>query len=160
MALIPPTNENLDSAKATRPLTAWLIHAARSRRTMTYGQAKRRLECDCGFDVIFGPRIGRVAGMAMNAILEHVPDAPLLNVLLVNSATGLPGSGAVSFLARRYPGRRWLRRDGAYKDTRWRELIEDEAVQGLWICPLEQSVPACVRPSLAGCGRPLDRFGR
>ena len=37
MALIPATNENLESAKATRPLTEWLIHAAGLRRTMTYG---------------------------------------------------------------------------------------------------------------------------
>lgn len=128
VALIAPTNENLD-AKATGPLTARLVHAARSRTTMTYRQARRQLESDCGFTAIFTPRMGRVAGVAMNAILEHVPDAPLLNVLLVNSSTALPGSGAVSFMATRYPSRRWLRKDDAHKDRRWRELIEDEAAQ-------------------------------
>ena len=128
MALIRPTNENLD-AKASGPLTAWLVHAARSRTTMTYRQARLQLESTCEFSAIFTPRMGRVAGVAMNAILDHVPDVPLLNVLLVNSSTGLPGSGAVGFLATRYPNRRWLRRDDAHKDRRWRRLIEDEAAQ-------------------------------
>ena len=80
---IRPTNQNLESGRATKPLTAWLIHAAKSRRTMTYGKAKRLLESDCGFDVVFTVAVGRVAGAAMNRILEAVPDAPLLNVLLV-----------------------------------------------------------------------------
>ena len=129
MAPITPTHENLKSARATKPLTAWLVHAARSCGTMTYGQAKRRLECDCGFGVMWGVAPGRVAGAAMNAILEEVPDAPLLNVLLVRSDSGLPGSGAVGYLASRYPNRRWLRRDNAHKDTRWRELVEYEAAR-------------------------------
>lgn len=130
MALIPPTNENLESVKATMPLTAWLIHAARSRRTMTYGQAKRRLEGDCEFGVIFTVTVGKVAGAAMNRILECVPDAPLLNVLLVQSSVaGLPGSGAVGYLASRYPDILWLRRVDAHKDARWRDLIEDEAAR-------------------------------
>ena len=129
MALIPQTDENLESAKATKPLTAWLIHAGRSRRWMTYGQAKRRLEAECGFDVIFTVNVGKVAGAAMNRVLEYVPDAPLLNVLLVRSDTGLPGAGAVGYLARRYPDIRWLRREGAHEDARWRDLIEDEAAR-------------------------------
>ena len=87
MALIPPTNENLESVRATRPLTEWLIRVAKSGTTMTYGLAKQRLEADCGFDVIFPVAVGRVAGAAMNRILEHVPDAPLLNVLLGKTAS-------------------------------------------------------------------------
>ena len=129
MALIPSTYENLESVQATRPLTAWLIHAARSHRTMTYGQVKRRLEGECGFDVIFPVAVGRVAGAAMNRILKYVPDAPLLNVLLVQSTTGLPGSGAVGYLARRYPKIRWLRKVDADKGARWRGLIEKEAAR-------------------------------
>ena len=127
MAIIPPTYENLRSVQATRPLTAWLIHAARSRRTMTYGQAKQRLEGECGFDVIFPVAMGRVAGAAMDRILRHVPDAPLLNVLLVRSDSGLPGSGAVGYLKRRYPNKLWLRKDGADKHAKWRGLVEQEA---------------------------------
>ena len=129
MALIPPTNENLESVRATRPLTEWLIQVAKSGTTMTYGLAKQRLEADCGFDVVFPVAVGRVAGAAMNRILERVPDAPLLNVLLVRSDTLLPGSGAVGFLARRYPRLRWLRRDDAHKDDRWRELVVGEATR-------------------------------
>ena len=129
MALIPPTHENLESVKATRPLTTWLIHAARFHRTMTYGQAKQRLEGECGFGAIFPIAVGRVAGAAMNRILKYAPDAPLLNVLLVQSTTGLPGSGAVGYLARQYPKIRWLRKVGADKDARWRGLIENEAAR-------------------------------
>ena len=127
MALIPPTYENLESVQATRPLTSWLIHATRARRTMTYGEAKQRLEGECGFDVIFPVAMGRVAGAAMNRILRHVPDAPLLNVLLVRSDSGLPGSGTVGYLARRYPNIRWLRKDGADEHAKWRGLVEQEA---------------------------------
>ena len=65
----------------------------------------------------------------MNAILEEAPDAPLLNVLLVQARSGLPGSGAVGYLADRYPDLRWLRRDNAPNHTRWRELVEYEAAR-------------------------------
>lgn len=126
MSLISPTYENLESVQATRPLTAWLVHAARSRRTMTYGQAKQRLEDECGFDLIFPVNTGRVAGAAMDRILRHVPDAPLLNVLLVRADSGLPSSGAVGYLADRYDIP-WLKKVGADKDARWRGLIEKEA---------------------------------
>ena len=129
MALTPPTNEYLTSVKATKPLTEWLIHAAKSHRTLTYGQVKRRLEEQCGFDVIFTISVGKVAGATMNAILDEFPDAPLLNVLLVRVNSGLPGLGVVGYLATRYPGRRWLRGDSVEKHTRWRELVEYEATR-------------------------------
>ena len=127
MPVIRPTIENLTSERATRPLTAWLIHAAKSQRTITYTDAKRRLEKDCGFGVVFTVSVGKVAGAAMNRLLECDSNVPLLNVLLVRSDTGLPGSGAVGYLAMRYPNRRWLRKPNAHKDTRWRKLIEEEA---------------------------------
>ena len=129
MPVIQPTTENLTSERATRPLTAWLIYAAKFQRTMTYTDAKRRLENECGFGVIFTVAVGKVAGAAMNKLLECDPNAPLLNVLLVRSDTGLPGSGAVGYLARRYPNRRWLRARNAHKDDRWRTLIEEEAAR-------------------------------
>lgn len=127
MALIPPTNENLESGRATKPLTEWLIQVAKSGTTMSYGRASQRLEVDCGFDVVVPVAVGRVAGAAMNRIRKRVPDAPLLNVLLVRSDTLLPGSGAVSYLKSRYPKLRWLRRADAHKGARWRELVEEEA---------------------------------
>ena len=125
--MISPTNENLESALATEPLTAWLVHAAKSRTTVTYGQARSRLELECGFGTIFTVRTGIVAGAAMNRLLAQVPQIPLLNVLLVQATTGLPGSGAVGYLAKRYPNRRWLRGEVACRDRRWRNLIEEEA---------------------------------
>ena len=123
------THANLESPRATAPLTRWLIDAAARRTTITYGYAKRRLENECGFGVIFGIAVGRVAGAAMNRILERSPEAPLLNVLLVQAGTALPGAGAVLHLAERYPDRGWLRMAGANNDKRWRDLIEEEATR-------------------------------
>ena len=100
MPVIQPTTENLKSERATQPLTAWLIHAAKSPRTMTYGDAKRQLKNDCGFGVIFTVAVGKVAGAAMNKLLECDSNVPLLNVLLVRSDTGLPGSGLLGTLDR------------------------------------------------------------
>ena len=129
MPVIQPSNENLTSERATQPLTAWLIHAAKAQRAMTYTDAKRRLENECGFGVIFTVAVGKVAGAAMNRLLECDSNVPLLNVLLVRSDTGLPGSGAVGYLAKRYPNKRWLRKPNAHKDDRWRPLIEEEAAR-------------------------------
>ena len=126
-SVIPPNDKNLESERATAPLTVWLIHAAKSRGTMTYGQAKRRLESECGFGDIFTVRIGRVAGVAMNRILEQAPRAPTLNVLLVQAATRLPGSGAAGYLAIRNPGKRWLRGKDAHRHAGWRSVVEEEA---------------------------------
>ena len=126
-SVIPANDENLESERATAPLTAWLIHAAKSRGTMTYGQARARLESECGFGAIFTVRIGRVAGVAMNRILEKAPRAPMLNVLLVQTATRLPGSGAAGYLAIRNPGKRWLKGEQAHRHARWRSVVEDEA---------------------------------
>lgn len=127
MPVIQPTFKNLESAQATRPLTAWLIHAASSRHSITYREAKKRLEKDYGFGTIFSVHLGRVAGAAMDRILEHNPNAPLLNILLVQSSTRLPGSGVVGYMSRRYPRTSWLQLDRAHKDRRWRGLIEEEA---------------------------------
>lgn len=125
--MISPTNKNLNGALATEPLTAWLVHAAKARTTVTYGQARKRLEVESGFGPIFTVRIGIVAGAAINRILARAPRVPLLNVLLVQASSGLPGSGAVGYLADRYPSRRWLQGANAHRDNRWRDLIEEEA---------------------------------
>ena len=60
MALIPATHENLEGPQATKPLTGWLVHAAKRRGTITYGQVKARLEKECGFDTVFTVAVGRV----------------------------------------------------------------------------------------------------
>ena len=126
-SVISPNDENLKSKRATGPLTAWLIYAAKERGSITYGQAKQRLESECGFGDIFTVRIGKVAGAAMDRILEHSPRAPLLNVLLVQAYARLPGSGAAGYLAVRNPGTRWLVRKDAHRHADWRSVVEHEA---------------------------------
>ena len=101
--MIKPTLGNLTSRAATEPLTRWLISAAHERRTLTYGEAKLRLETECGFSPIFPTRMGLVAGTAMDMILEQNPTAPLINVLLVRADTQLPGDGVNGYLRRRFP---------------------------------------------------------
>lgn len=65
MAKIPDTNENLKK-HATKPLMQWLIDAAKRRRSITYGEAKRRLEAEIGFSDIFPTRVGIPAGALMS----------------------------------------------------------------------------------------------
>ena len=106
MRKLSPTIENLRGPSALKPLARWLIGAARRSTTLTYGEAASRLENECGFSR-FGRagRAGWTAGALQDAIHEHDPSAPLLNVLLVQKGTGLPGSGSREFLAARYPHR-------------------------------------------------------
>ena len=101
--MIKPTDANLKSRGATEPLTRWLISTAKERKTLTYGEAKRRLETECGFGTTFPTRMGLVAGTAMDEILKHDPTAPLLNVLLVRSDTRLPGYRVDGYLRERFP---------------------------------------------------------
>ena len=72
MALIPPIYETLESARATKPLTAWLIHATRLRRTMTYGQAKPRSEVECEFRGHSGPSSGCHSGNFRKATVDRI----------------------------------------------------------------------------------------
>ena len=112
---LSPTIENLRGPSALKPLSRWLIGAARRSTTLTYGEAASRLENECGFSR-FGRagRAGWTAGALQDAIHEHDPSTPLLNVLLVQKGTGLPGSGAREFLATRYPEERRLGKKGVH----------------------------------------------
>ena len=109
------TNENLQGPSAVKPLARWLIGAAQRSTTLTYGEAASRLEDECGFSNLpRASRAGWTAGALQYAIHEHDPSAPLLNVLLVQKGTGLPGSGAREFLAARYPQERRLGKKGVH----------------------------------------------
>ena len=92
------TRENL-KMHAARPLAQWLIHAAKRRTLMTYGEAKHRLETETGFDTIFSPMMGVPAGELMNRILAVKSDCPPLNILLVRQEDRMPGKGAGPFMA-------------------------------------------------------------
>ena len=61
--------------RAAPPLAQWLIHAARRRSSVTYGEAARRLEIE--FDKVFPTRMGIPAGALMHRILEVQLDCPL-----------------------------------------------------------------------------------
>ncbi len=124
---LKPTVENL-SQHGAKPLTRWLIAAAKERMTITYGEAKRRLQNEYGFSTIFSSMMGHPAGAAMDNIHEIERDAPLLNVLLVQQGDRLPGRGAGVFLADRF-GEPRLREKNArrtYPDL-WRRLFERAA---------------------------------
>lgn len=95
---IKPTNENLDKY-SLEPVTKWLIAAAYERRTVTYDEVRKRLEDEIGFGRIFSTRMGRPAGVSMDAIYNIDDYAPLLNVLMVRQDDGMPGSGAASYLS-------------------------------------------------------------
>src|SRR5687767_2935440 len=99
------TNDNL-AAHALQPVMEWLIPVALDGDTVTYGAIRNRLESEAGFSKVFTTRIGFVAGALMERILSVDPNAPLINVLVVNQEDGLPSKGAGGFMARRF-GRRY-----------------------------------------------------
>ena len=98
MPPIPSTVENLKQ-HAAKPLAGWLIHAAKRRSSVTYGEAAQRLETEIGFATIFPPRMGVPAGEVMYRIQDVHADCPLLNILLVRQADRVPGDGAGQFMA-------------------------------------------------------------
>ncbi len=81
-------------------MARWLIDAAKRRSSVTYGEAKRRLESEFEFNTIFPMKIGIPAGALMERILGIDSDCPLLNVLLVRQSDGMPGDGAGPFMAK------------------------------------------------------------
>ena len=124
MPPIPPTVENLWQ-HAAPPLAEWLVQAARRGSSITYGEAKRRLETEIGFDTIFPLQMGKPAGRLMNRTLAVRRDCPLLNVLLIAQRDRMPSDGAGSYMAA-YLGDRRLRARG-YRDRhpdRWRAAFD------------------------------------
>jgi hypothetical protein len=95
------TDENLLN-HALEPTFRWLIAAALDGSSMTYGSIKAKLESEEGFSTIFTTRIGFVAGSLMNKIQDAVPNAPLINVLVVNQTDYQPSTGARTYLADKF----------------------------------------------------------
>ena len=122
-----PTKENLKE-HAAQPVAQWLIHAAKRRSSITYGEAKLRLEREIGFSRIFPPTMGVPAGNLMYRLLDVRPDCPLLNVLLVRQEDRMPGEGAGPFMAD-YLGDRRLASTG-FRDRhprRWLSACDEIA---------------------------------
>ena len=95
------TDKNL-LAHSLEPTFRLLIATALDGGEMTYGEVKAKLEETAGFSTIFATRIGFVAGSLMHLIQDVVPDAPLINVLVVNQIDRQPSKGAGGFMARRF----------------------------------------------------------
>lgn len=123
------TNENL-LEHALQPTMKWLIAAALDGTTMTYGEIKQRLERQASFSTIFATRVGLVAGEMMNRIQLVEPDAPLLNVLVVNQRDRQPSKGAGSFMATRFQNPRL--KSESYKQRHsesWKSYFERAAAE-------------------------------
>ena len=121
---IKPTNENLEQF-GHAPLMRYLIATALDASTMTYGQAKARLEAEHDFATIFSTKMGYVVGSMMDRILAVDEDAPLLNVLMVSQQTRLPSDGAAGYMADRFniPG---LREKGT-RHRLWKDSFDEAA---------------------------------
>ena len=122
-----PTKKNLKE-HAAQPLAQWLIHAARRRSSITYGEAKLRLEREIGFSTIFSPTMGVPAENLMDRMLHVRPDCPPLNVLLVRQEDRMPGEGAGLFMANYLSDRRLA--STGFRDRhprRWRSACDEIA---------------------------------
>jgi hypothetical protein len=84
------------------PAMEFLIAVAQQGGVATYGQLAKHLEVRLKKAVIFPLQIGSVAGELMNIIQRVVPDAPLINLLVVNAQTDQPGDGATGYLRARF----------------------------------------------------------
>jgi hypothetical protein len=121
------TNENLIE-NGLLPTMRWLIAVALDGSTMTYGELKRKLEEKAGFSNIFTTRTGFVAGSLMEEIQEVEPDAPLINVLVVNQTDGQPSKGAGSFLAHRFREPRLAEKDAKLRyPALWEKTVKKAA---------------------------------
>jgi hypothetical protein len=127
--LYAATNESL-LAYALEPTLRWLIAAALDGTVMTYGDIKQKLEDEAGFSTIFATRIGFVAGSLMETIQDRIPDAPLINVLVVNQIDRQPSKGAGSFMANRFGEPRLNEDDAKQKHPQlWEESFERAAAE-------------------------------
>lgn len=108
-----------------KPLARWLIAAVQNQDTLTYGEAKQRLEILLGISNIFPIHMGDPAGQLMDLIHGVEPGAPLLNTLLVRESDKIPGDGVGSYMAKKFKVPK-LAEQGArkkYKDD-WCEYFE------------------------------------
>lgn len=95
--------DDLCSDEGLRHLFNYLLPRIETNSTITYGEIAEQLAKDLGIHGrIFTTQIGHVVGTLMNRILEIEANAPLLNLLVVNTVTGQPGKGADGYLRDRF----------------------------------------------------------
>lgn len=97
---------------ATAPLMRILIARVAQRSDISYDAARLYVEESASISRIFTTRMGHVAGNLINQIHSVVPNAPLINTLVVSQKDRTPSKGAGSFMASRF-GKPKLGRDDA-----------------------------------------------
>lgn len=75
-----------------------LLRRAPIGQRVTYGTVASHLENKLGIPQVFPVHIGGVAGALMRRIWEVAPDAPPINMLVVNGDNWEPGEGSDGFL--------------------------------------------------------------
>jgi hypothetical protein len=115
---------------ALEPTFRWLIAAALDGTVMTYGDIKKKLEDEVGFSTIFATRIGFVAGSLMEKIQAKIPEAPLINVLVVNQVDRQPSHGAGWFMGNRFKKPLLKAEDAKQKYPQlWKDSFERSAAE-------------------------------
>lgn len=84
------------------PAFQMLLRGAPSGRRVTYGSVAAHLQQRLGIPKVFSTHIGGVAGALMDEIRVVEPDAPLINMLVVNGGDWEPGVGGDSYLRDRF----------------------------------------------------------
>jgi hypothetical protein len=86
--------------RGPEPAMVLLFDRLEKRATATYGEIARLLPTALKLrdTIIFPTHIGGVAGSLMDRIQAKVPSAPLINLLVVNQDTGLPGEGSYWYI--------------------------------------------------------------
>lgn len=125
-----PTDENLRRF-GVKLLMKWLIVAVENETTLTYGEAKDKLEQDCNFSSMgsSGPRrIGRAVAEPMQAeIRKQDSNAPPLNVLVVRKKDRVPGPGECirEIFSAHFPDEAWLKNEHALEEhpEKWKKIV-------------------------------------
>lgn len=95
------TRKHLDEA-GMEPTLELLLRGAGDGKRVTYGVIADHLASKLAIPKVFSTHIGTVAGALMHRIHVDYPDAPLINMLVVNVGNWEPGDGGDGFLAEWY----------------------------------------------------------
>ena len=125
------TDENL-LEHALAPTMRKLIAVALDGTTATYGDIKEMLQRDADFSTIFATRIGMVAGSLMDRIQKIEPDAPLINVLVVNQKDRQPSKGAGGYMGTRFEEARLFEEKAKKKYPKLWKTSFDAAAQEVY----------------------------